>query len=96
MKIYFSRITQDHWMAKNNLQRAAHKVAKEMDRRIVTEDKVIDFKAEFIDKITRLNEEYSRCKPVHLSITKDPLDKGDTTFWADGIFCLVLFLAKEV
>ena len=96
MKNYFSRITQDHWQSKNNLQKAAHKVAKEMDRKIITADQVEDFKTEFKEKISKLNAEYPRCKPVHLSIERNPLDKGDITFWADGIFCLELFLAKEV
>jgi hypothetical protein len=66
-----------------------------MDRKIITEDKVIDFKAEFIDKIKKLNDEFHRCKPVHLSIERDHDDRGDIVFWADGIFCLVLFLAKS-
>ncbi len=95
-KVYFSRITQDHWVSKNNLQKAAHKLAKEMDRRIITADKVMDFKVEFIDGIKRLNDEYHRCKPVHLSIEKSQMENGDIVFWADGIFCLILFLAKDV
>jgi ribosomal protein S24E len=92
---YFSKITHDHWVSKNNLQKAAHKVAQEMDRKIITEELVEDFKTEFKEKISKLNAEFYRCKPVHLSIEKDHMDKGDVIFRADGIFCLVLFLSKN-
>jgi hypothetical protein len=95
MKNYFSRITQDHWCSKNNLQKAAHKVATEMDRRIVTSDQVESFKTDFKEKISRINAEFSRCKPVILDINRDHDDRGDIVFWADGIFCICLFLAKE-
>jgi hypothetical protein len=95
MKNYFSRITRDHWCSKNNLQKAAHKAAIEMDRRIVTSDQVEGFKTEFKEKISRINSEFSRCKPVKLNIEHDRMDRGDIVFWADGIFCLNLFMAKE-
>jgi hypothetical protein len=95
MKNYFSRITQDHWCSKNNLQKAAHKVAMEMDRRIATSDQVESFKTEFKEKINKINAEFSRCKPVKLDIERDLADRGDIVFWADGIFHLCLFLAKE-
>jgi hypothetical protein len=95
MKTYFSRIVADHWSAKNESQKAAHKLAKEMERRIVSQDKVLDFKAEFIDKVTWINKAHPRCKPLHLSIQSDRMDKGDIVFWMDGVFHLDLILAKE-
>jgi hypothetical protein len=94
MKMYFSRITADHWCAKNNLQKAAHKVAKEMDRRIVSSDQVADFKTEFNNKIDKLNAEFHGCKPVKLYVENDHLDRGDINFYADGVFQMSLFLAK--
>jgi hypothetical protein len=95
MRLYFSRIVADHWCAKNKLQDAGHRLAKEMDRRIVTADQVLDFKAEFLDKVERLNREYPRCTPLFLSIIANPMDKGDIDFWIDGVFNMCLFLAKE-
>jgi hypothetical protein len=94
MKQYFSRIVADHWCAKNESQKAAHKLALEMERRIVSADKVLDFKAEFIDKVSRINDLHPRCKPLHLSIQSDRIDKGDIVFWIDGVFHLDLILAK--
>ena len=85
----------DHWCAKNKLEKEAHKLAYEMERRIVTSDQVLDFKAEFIDKVSKINATYPRCKPLHLSIHSDLIDKGDIIFWMDGVFHLELILSKE-
>jgi hypothetical protein len=95
MKLYFSRIVANHWSAKNKLQEAAHGLAKEMDRRIITAGQVLDFKAEFIDKVERLNREYPRCTPLYLSIYANSMNKDDIDFWVDGVFHMCLFLAKE-
>jgi hypothetical protein len=35
MKQFFSKIIADHWTAKNESQKEAHKLALEMERRIV-------------------------------------------------------------
>jgi hypothetical protein len=66
-----------------------------MERRIITSEQVLDFKAEFIDKVSKINAAHPRCKPLHLSIQSDPIDKGDIIFWIDGVFHLDLILAKE-
>jgi hypothetical protein len=95
MKIYFSRITADHWCAKNNLEKAAHKLAREMDRRILTQDQVPAYKKEFQEKINKLNQEYHRCKPLELDIHSAYDDRGDIDFYISSVFNLCLFLAKE-
>lgn len=95
MKTYFSRIVADHWTVKNELQKKAHNLAHEMERRIVPADKVLDFKAEFLDKVARLNAAHPRCKPLHLSIENGYDNKKDFDFWMDGVFQLELILAKE-
>lgn len=96
MKQFFSRITSDHWVAKNNLEKAAHKLAKEMDRRILQHSEVDAFKKEFNDKVKALNEEYKRCKPLRFSIEKSYADNGDIAIWCYGVFNMSLFLAKEI
>jgi hypothetical protein len=95
MKQYFSRITADHWCAKNNLEKAAHKLAKEMDRRIVPDWQVKAYKEEFKTKIQKLNEEFPRCKPLRFSIGPSPSNNGDIVIWCDGVFNMSLFLAKD-
>jgi hypothetical protein len=94
-KTYFSRIVADHWCAKNESQKQAHKLAQEMERRIVTSDQVIDYKAEFIDKVSKINAAHPRCKPLHLSISAAYDKSGDFVFWMDGVFHLDLILAKQ-
>ena len=93
--VYFSHITADHWTAKNNLQKAAHKIAVEMDRRIVLDDEVALFKADFKTKIDALNIEFKRCKPQVLSIGADYMKRGDISFSIDGVFQMSLFKAKQ-
>jgi hypothetical protein len=96
MKQYFSRIVADHWMAKNKSEEAAHKLAYELDRRILTSGEVEAFKKEFLSKIDKINTEHPRCKILRWAIHSDPSDGGDITFWVDGVFHLDLFLVKPI
>lgn len=94
MKTFFSRITADHWCAKNNLEKAAHKLATEMDRKILSESEVPAFKKEFQDKINALNLEFKRCKPLNFSIQASYDRKGDISIYCSGVFQMSLFMAK--
>jgi hypothetical protein len=95
MKNYFSRITADHWCAKNKLEKAAHKAAKEMDRRLVPDWQVKAYKEEFKEKILKINNEHPRCKPVELLISAGYTDRGDIDFYISGVFQMSLFLATS-
>jgi hypothetical protein len=94
MKIYFSRITADHWVGKNNLEKAAHKLAKEMDRKLISEKGVAGFKKEFNEKVNALNQEFNRCKPLDFSIDKSYIG-NDVSIWCNGVFHMELILAKD-
>ena len=95
MKTYFSRITADHWTAKNNLQKAAHKLAHEMDRRLIQEHELTYFKNEFKECAKRLNQQFSRCKPLRFSIEASHSKGGDYVVYCDGVFHMGIFLAKD-
>jgi hypothetical protein len=104
MKQFFSRITADHWTAKNRLEKAAHEVAREMDRRIILENQVELFISEMRLKIADLNKEYSKCKSLKLTVWQPEIYCGDhkdidldydISFIVDYVFHLKLFLAKE-
>lgn len=94
MKLYLSRITADHWTAKNNLEKAAHELAKDMDRRLLTENQIKGFKKEFQDKVDELNILYYRCKPLRFSIESREHSKDDYSIYCDGVFNMSLFLVK--
>jgi hypothetical protein len=81
MKMYFSRIVADHWCAKNKSEEAAHKLAYELERRILKAGQVEAFKKEFLSNIDKIHAKYPRCKPLRWAIQSDPIDKGDITFW---------------
>lgn len=95
MKMYFSRITADHWAAKNKLHKAANELAVEMDRRIIPEEKVLDYKVEFLDKFERLNQEFHKCKPLRISFENPEYAHGDYWISCDGVFQMSLFLVKD-
>jgi hypothetical protein len=68
MKLYFSKVTTDHWVAKNKLEAAAKDLAHELDRQLIPEDKIPTFRAMIRQRLVKLNEEYSRCKPLVIDI----------------------------
>lgn len=95
MKKYFSKITANHWIAKNRLEEAAHKVARDMERRIISGDKVTEFKKEFRDKIDTINSANPRCKPLELDIHSAYDDRGDIDIYIPSVFNFSLFLVKD-
>jgi hypothetical protein len=94
-KIYFSRITADHWSARNNLDKAAHNLAREMDRRLLSENEIMDFRVELLDKMEKLNQEFHRCKPLRVSMHESHSCNGDYSIYCDGVFHMGLFLVKD-
>ena len=85
MKQYFSKMTEDRWNLKNRLEAAAQKVAREMERRIITEKGITEFDNEFRDKIKSINIAYPRCKPLEVEIRNDD-DRGDIDFFITTVF----------
>jgi hypothetical protein len=93
MKLYFSRVTADYWVPKNTLEAAAKKLAYEMDRQLVPENKVEVFKAKYRSRLQKLNEEHSRCKPLVLDIWT-PDDRGtyrDKAVDIKSVVCMTLY-----
>lgn len=95
MAQYFSRITANHWTAKNRLEKAAHDVAKDMDRRLIPGDRMNAFIEEFKAKIDSINKANARCKPLELNIHKDYMNRDDIRFYISMVFNFTLFLVKE-
>ena len=92
MKQYFSRITADHWTAKNSLEKAAHELAYEMDRFVIPEPLVEGYLDLFKERITELDKKYCRCNPLRFSIVKDrSITDGDIYIYCDGVFQMSLF-----
>jgi hypothetical protein len=91
MKTYFSKITRNHWTNKNRLQKDINQVAREMERRIVPEDQVNEFKLEMKGRIAKCHAENPRCKALDLSIEKHG---NDYSFVVSEVFWLSLYLAK--
>ena len=94
MKTYFSKISADHWTAKNNLEKEAHKLGREMERRIIPEQELKAFKKELSEKIDNLNKQFTRCKPLSFSIHGSYDNSGDYTAYCDGVFNMGIYLAK--
>lgn len=67
---YFVKVTSDYWTAKNKAEEKIQKFFRECERRIYDEDQVGDFLAEIIENISKINNNYNRCKDVKLEITE--------------------------
>jgi len=108
---YFSRITADHWIAKNNLEKAGREIAGTMDRRLIPDSHVEAFKNEFRTKIDFINHKFHRCNPLELIIRESHMDMGiiqdlilerfprikmeDIFIYIDHVFQMSLFQIKE-
>jgi len=93
---YFSRITADHWTAKNKLEAAAHQLAYEMDRKLIPDHNVKEFLKLFQDEMNKLCMSFPRCKPLHFSWNKGYNKKwNEWWIYCDGVFHMSLFEVKE-
>ena len=93
--MYVSRITADHWMAKNNLEKAAKMLAKEMDRRLIPGKQLAAYKKEIKDKIGQLNQEFKRCKPLDFSIWDNKIIHDTIEIYCSGVFQMEIFEVKQ-
>jgi hypothetical protein len=94
MKTYFSKITADHWQAKNKLEEAAKTVASEFERKIIPESDIKNFLLDLHNRIAFINNKFSRCKPLRFSIEERTEGNGDYWIYCDGVFNMNLFLVK--
>ena len=91
MQLYFSKVTQDHWVAKNRLEAEAKTIALYAERRLIPEEKLEAFKTEFQKRISRANLQSHRCKPLELDIRTFGIDNGDITIYIPGVFQMSLY-----
>lgn len=96
MKLYFSRVTADHWVAKNKLEAAAKSLAYELDRQLIPADKIPAFKAEIRQRLGKINEEHSRCKPLVLDMwtPRDEAKYPDIAVHVPYVFEMSLFVVN--
>ena len=92
--MYVSRITADYWMAKNNLEKAAKILAKEMERRLIPVEQLAAYKKELRDRIEKLNLEFKKCKPLDFSIMDKPNYCEQIEIYCTGVFIMELFELK--
>jgi hypothetical protein len=94
--ILFSRITADHWTAKNKLEEAAKQLAYSMDRKLIKQEEVKSFMNEFQKKVDELCAYHKRCKPLRFSWHACYDEKySDIWIYCDGVFNMSLFEAKS-
>jgi hypothetical protein len=96
MAYFFTKITADHWTAKNKLQEEVKKLAREMDRRLLRNFEVATFIIRFRKKIKESNDKYPRCKPVEIEIEPFHSNKEETSIYVSEVFWMAIYKAKEV
>jgi len=87
-KFYFTKVTQDYWTSKNNLQRDAKKLMRSFERRIIKESEKKEFIKDIDYAFNFLNSRYSRCKPLLLN-HRTP--EKDTVISISGVTELKLY-----
>ena len=95
MSQFFTKITADHWVAKNSLEEAVKKFARTMDRRLLKNYEVAPFKIKFREKIKELNEAHPRCKPVELEIRTSYFNKEESWICVPQVFQMSVYKVKK-
>lgn len=95
MAHYFAKITADHWIPKNSLEEAIQKFAREMDRRLLRNFEIPQFKIRFREKIKELNKAHPRCKPAEIEIRSSFINKDETWISVAQVFEMTIYKAKE-
>lgn len=92
---YCSKVTLDHWVAKNRLEAEAKKIALEAERRIIPGEKLSAFISEFNKRIDRANLTYHRCKALDVEENLHDYDgSGDVSLVISGVTHLTLYKLK--
>lgn len=94
MNQYFSKITSDHWTAKNKLQAAAKEVARKMDGILINENKQIEFINQFKEEILRINNKFYKCKPMVLHNHPCHSNSKEHFIYINCVFEMKLYLVK--
>ena len=83
MKRYCTRITANHWVAKNRLAEEAKQLALRMEKLLLHEDTLQLFKDTFTQAVYELNIKYPRCKPLELHVWQPD---SRSKFWVYSIY----------
>jgi len=76
---------------KNKLQEEFHNYLKSLSAKLITADKIASFNQSIIDQSLKLNEQYRRCTPLNIAISKAHFDKG---FMINGFYSLTFQILK--
>lgn len=71
---FFLRIIDDYWKAKNNAEKEAQVIARELDCTIIEQDDLESIQNQIRDKIHSINNNNPRCKDLKID------------FWTSGIY----------
>jgi len=91
MKRYCSRITANHWVAKNNLAKEAKQLALRMEKLLLHEDTLRLYKDTFIQAVKDLNAKYPRCKPLELHIWQPDSRRKYWAYSISSVFDIEVF-----
>ncbi len=94
-KLYYSKITANHWCAKNKLHEEANEVGLDMERRIISESELAAFRDELTMRIDLLNQKYHRCNPLKIEETPQHTTDVDETLFISNVFHLTLHRVKS-
>lgn len=91
---FFMKVSSDHWIAKNKAEAAAKELAGFYDRKLLPAYTLGMVKAKLYEGVTKINQEYQRCKDMELKFW-DGLDKEAATFAGiESVFIISIWRVK--
>lgn len=95
--LFFVKVTNDYWTAKNKLQTEVKEFARACERMILQPNEVEEWLKYFQSGVSKINKAHKRCKPLQLQIEKkrQPVN-GDIHVYIYGVTHLTIYAGKEV
>lgn len=93
-KIYFTKVTSDHWSPKNRLHKSIKEFARACERIAIKPQDLEKFTKYFLDGVEQVNKKHLNCifvKP-QVSVTENK----DVRIVIPGVVIFVIYLGKEV
>lgn len=95
MNYYFSLISNTYMAEKNRLQTEAKDVAKQYDKRLISEEDLPEFKKEVLEHIDLTNKKHKRCVPLEFENHRGYVDNTVFVMHIPGVFTLTIYPCYE-
>lgn len=93
--LYFTKVTQDYWTAKNKLELEAKALMRKFERIMIKKSEKEAFIHGLKKSFDQLNQKYPRCKPLVIDIWK-PAKSTEIEIYISGVSQMKMYEVKAV